>query len=301
MERRESPAIEKAIETMTLEDLIATQAMEPLSESRRSFLTNGYGVLSLQQELETMDSDAPATLADAIAADNPDRVTNTDRDAIRYGTPEVPYDLVTMRQIAWETQAAQAGSTHSYHLAAGDDGSLRAIRKSGWTSNDTLRVIVGKFRQYMIRLYGADALASYAALQAKMDLLTEAFQSNGVPSTPEGALAYERWAVEQAQNPPWSPEEVDHSNYEQTREALLGKRGRLYFFDELNERQALRLVKAGAEPVIVITGTVHRASRNGKSDDALLTWHHTARDANELDVTGIMDSLPRLIRLADIA
>jgi hypothetical protein len=93
IERRPARSIEKPIESMSLADLIATQADEPLSESRRSWLQTGHGLLSLDQT--TADGGCLADMAE--------------HDAVRFGTPYSTLDPITEKQIAYERRVSQNG------------------------------------------------------------------------------------------------------------------------------------------------------------------------------------------------
>ena len=304
LERRESPAIEKPIEAMSIEDLIATQNSEPLSESRRSFLTTGNGVLSLEQTLSGPEND-PISLAEAVSGEF-DVPINPDEDLIGYDeraarrsrfTPFDQIDLVTQRQIDWEQYQAQCGNTHVTRVVRTPTGGIGLKRISRWTPAATLRQIAASKIADIKRIYGADATTDWDTLQSRVDLLNEGLRVNNETHNEFEARAYERWAIAQINRPPFAADRLDHSAFERVEPALLiPRRHRYYLMRDLNLRQATRLAKAGAEPVKVVLDTVRRPSRRRYSDDWLWTWHHTARDDNELDVTRIDGALPRLIR-----
>lgn len=134
-------ASEKAIEDMTLDELIATQELEPLSESRRSFLTTRQGVLSLDAPaaagsvvplIELVADEGPKCLFDAIddGLDLDDDIDIAERDARRYGTPYQTVDFVTGRQIEWEREQSQHGPVYRLQLAASENGRL-TVRNTG--------------------------------------------------------------------------------------------------------------------------------------------------------------------------
>lgn len=134
-------ATEKPIEAMTLDELIATQNTEPLSESRRSFLATRQGVLSLDAPaspgsaislIEFVGDDAPKCLFDAIddGLDLDDDLDIAERDARRYGTPYQTVDFVTGRQIEWEREQSQHGPVYRLAIGPTDSGRL-TVRNIG--------------------------------------------------------------------------------------------------------------------------------------------------------------------------
>jgi len=127
--------LEKPIEAMTLDELIATQDREPLSESRRSFLATRQGVWSLDAPaangsavplIEFVGDDAPKCLFDAVddGLDLDDDLDIAERDAARYGVPYQTVDFVTGRQIEWEREQSQHGPVVHVAIGANAEGKL---------------------------------------------------------------------------------------------------------------------------------------------------------------------------------
>lgn len=136
-ERREPRALaaDKPVEDMTLDELIATQDNEPLTESRRMFLHLG-------PQAKVMSLDAPPNgtmktpLLEFIADDGPrclyDRVDlEIDEDEAEDLVPIdkyfTPYDLqgiIDARQVEWEKRQAYSSATAHFRLVANDAGRL---------------------------------------------------------------------------------------------------------------------------------------------------------------------------------
>lgn len=108
---RELLAHEKQPEDMTWQEIDATLKREPLSESRRSWLIRGAGVMRLEA-LVYGEGSIGETLAakgfepDTLIEIEPEFDLSEDgnHDAVRFGTPLELLDPITAKQIDWEKE-----------------------------------------------------------------------------------------------------------------------------------------------------------------------------------------------------
>lgn len=213
-------AWEKPVEEMTLEELIATQRSEPLSESRRSFLTTRQGVLSLDapaspsgvvELMEFVADPGPAGLIDYIdqgfATDELDDLEIAEHDALRYGVPVITQDFVTGRQIEWEREQSRHGPTYTLQLAPTEAGSL--------TVNNVGRGILPghDFRKIAASAVGAffrsvGRASTIDELHARVDLVREALDDPAAFLYRDPDLFTERAHAQRMDD------ELAHSSYE---------------------------------------------------------------------------------------
>lgn len=108
LERNRARELEamKPVEAMTLEELEATQSSELMSESRRSYLETGVGVLHLDATDYEEGSIGEIIAAkgldtlDLSAEEDPER--EAEHNAFGEATPYVGLDPITAKQIDWE-------------------------------------------------------------------------------------------------------------------------------------------------------------------------------------------------------
>jgi hypothetical protein len=225
-EPRELTAFEKTADpsTMTLEELIATQHSEPISESRRSWLTRGAGALALNFG-NYEDGTIGATLADTSAAaalemtlaeneDEADAIKDDANDR-RYGAAYVTVDPITAKQIEWEQEQAMNGPLTRVKLVSKDaNGGPLVIRPDRKLMPDEFLALAKSVKRSLTTTFGAiapfNAMETLDDLHARVDLIREAMDASGVtvdfgsadpteererflaPADPEWHSAYER-------------------------------------------------------------------------------------------------------------
>lgn len=182
-ERREPQALrlEKPAEEMTLDELIATQRMEPLSESRRMFLHLGTGAMSLDAPakagsptplLEYVADTGPKCLFDAVdlelADDEAEDLTADDK----YFTPYVLTDIITRRQIEWEKIQAQASAAARIGFTANEAGGL-AVKPLSRIYGDAKAITVSAVRSMFAAVGRCETLDE---LHARVDLIRDALE-----------------------------------------------------------------------------------------------------------------------------
>lgn len=127
---RELSAHEKRVEDMTLDELAATQDREPLSESRRSWLTRGAGVLSLEGVAYGEGSigemlAAKGNIGALATMEIPEEQTFADEaSSIGNGVPYELLDPITAKQIEWEQRVYYDEPVVRVKIAAKSDGGL---------------------------------------------------------------------------------------------------------------------------------------------------------------------------------
>lgn len=154
---RELLAHEKQPEDMTLAELIDTQDREPLTESRRSFLTTGVGVL----HLDATDYDE-GSIGEAVAAElnlafehtfeTEPSVDEIERDAIRYGTPYETLDPTTAKQIDWERAAWHGSEIRTIKV---EDGKVKVDRR--FPTQEQFIAAVKRHIDFLLPSAGSDA------------------------------------------------------------------------------------------------------------------------------------------------
>lgn len=179
-EPRELLAHEKPIEDMTLEDLIATQEREPLSESRRSWLTRGAGVMSL--EGITYDE---GSIGETIAAQGVDIdtlvETDADLDSVNWqsgplGTPLELVDPITAKQIEYQQWQHGNSEVIRARIAQGATGlTIQTDRKL--MPDAFMRLARSVKRSLAAELRGITTLDEF---HQRVDLALDAARSSGI-------------------------------------------------------------------------------------------------------------------------
>lgn len=186
-ERRESPSIEKPIDTMSLDDLIATQNSNPLSESRRSFLATGSGVLSLDRQQVDHEGEI-GTLAEFVADDSPlrswpqyaepevDLELSDNHNALRYGVPYETVDPITTRQIEWEQNQARNSAVTRLRVQATEDGRTALARVGkGFATPESLVAAMRSAKRSLVQTFGPiDTFIGHEAQIARVRALLDA-------------------------------------------------------------------------------------------------------------------------------
>ena len=214
--------IEKPVEDMTLDELVATQNNEPLSESRRSWLTTGKGVLSLdapaspehiQALIDFVTDDGPRCIHAAIDphVDNDEISEDTCMaDARRYGTPYTTVDPTTQKQILWEQERSQDGPLYKMRLAATTAGRI--------TVENIGRGLVPGSRHTFLDL-ARSAIQSIFASVGKADTLDELHQRidllADVIDDPVAALHHDPDGNEERERYFLSDDRIVHNSYEE--------------------------------------------------------------------------------------
>jgi len=288
LERREPRAAEQPIAEMTLDELISTQKNEPLSESRRSFLSVGHGVLSLDAPSASSD-EALGTIAETIADDHPlraiaaiedgldpDELDDADHNALRYGVAYVTVDPITARQIEWEQDRARDGQTRITRITRSDEGKIgfASVGRYQWPTKEAFIATARRIRDTLFAEYGSPA--SYDELRARIDLVQDALESAS-PSQDVWLREVQRFpADEQARflapaDPEW------HSSYARPQLQAIVRTD-----DEGNERVIGRTR---------VTRLVHRRPLTDVNKDEF--WHTSIPDvtAYELGTDGLVDPI----------
>lgn len=218
-ERRAPRGLEKDIAEMTLEELIATQSLEPLSESRRSYLTRGEGVHSLDapasydSPLELMEyvaDDTTRCIVDLIdegyeLEDAIDEASLNDR-AYR-GTAYEHVDPTTARQILWEQERAQDGPLYKLQLQATAAGRLTIanVGRGIQAGHDFTKIATSAIKSVFASVGKVETLDE---LHARVDTLSD------VLSDPVAHLYHEAVDTEERERYFLPDDEIVHSSYE---------------------------------------------------------------------------------------
>lgn len=217
--RREPRGLEKAIETMTLEELVATQGMEPLSESRRSFLTTGVGVSSLDAPaapgsvsvlMDYVADDGPRCLFDMIdlGIEAEEAIDTAEIDARRYGVPYDGPDFRTRDQIQWEQYVSQCGPAYRLAMKPSDNGGITVenIGQGIRPEHNWLDIARGAIQTTFASIGGR--VTTFDELKTRVDLLVEGMSNplNGLYRDPDAREELERQNL--------SDDEIVHSSYE---------------------------------------------------------------------------------------
>ena len=272
-ERREPRGIEVPVEDMSLEDLIATQQSEPLSESRRAFLTTGKGCLSLDMPAATSE-EALGTIAETIADDSPlrqfeaievgDDPEDVDVDWRRF-TPYVTVDPITARQIEWEQCRAQDGALHILKAVDNPDTgkvSLASVGRPFRSREDFLKA-AKHVKNSLVAAFGT--IESVDDLHARVDMIRDAMDGAPLPIAPD---------IEAEQRALRDPaEDIAHSSYE------YATRVRVVAIDEEGNE---RIIGQGR-----VIREVHRNALRSKDE----FWHHRLAMPSdyELGTYGLVD------------
>lgn len=180
-EPRELLAHEKSASEMSVEELIATQSREPLSESRRSWLVRGAGVMSL--EGITYDE---GSIGETIAAQGVDLDTLVEaeadldlaeqHDAVRFGTPIELLDPITAKQIDWEQQQHGNSEVITSRIVQGPE-SLSVVTDRKLMPEAFMNVAKRVKRAFAPELRGVTTLTD---LHARIDLAHSAMVDAGI-------------------------------------------------------------------------------------------------------------------------
>ena len=162
--------------------LAATKRMEPLTESRRAWLTRGAGVDSLDPAIEAILAD-PTAEAAIIDIDEPD-ADHDEHDAIRFGTPYELLDPITAKQIEWEQQQHANGPVTRVQLVPSAKGGV-ALRPNRQLLPDEFMTIARSVKRTMASAFGA--ITSVDDLHARVDLMRDALSNSGVTLDCESA------------------------------------------------------------------------------------------------------------------
>jgi hypothetical protein len=281
---RELMAHEKPVEAMTLDELIATADREPLSESRRSWLTRGLGVMSLQPWDAYEEGSIGATVADPTAQAALEAIVTTDpeeADAIlddandrRYGTAYEGLDPITAKQIEWEQEQHGMGTVYRCHFTNKPDGGIALQTQPTMWHTEVAR-ITRSVRDTVVSLAGPGRIESLDDLDARMANARDAMDALG--GDPEFASRYLAPADDE-----W------HSSYDRIVNVVA--------HDGTNTPARVPCTRCDREfdhRHTRITRTNHRTTR--RNNDEL--WHRRLFDvtAYELGTDGLVDPLVEAI------
>jgi hypothetical protein len=222
--RREPRGIEKPIESMTLDELISTQDYEPLSESRRSFLTTGEGVHSLDAPaspehiaalIDFVADDGPRCIFDAIENDEDptDRDLVDDRRFIAYITP----DFRTRDQILWEQYISQCGPSIRMKIGSSAEGRLTVQHVQKQKQDAALRPgtnFIDLARSAIRSMFDAVGHAdTLDELHGRIDMLSDALDNPlaGLYHSGSASEERERYFADGDRNARYG---IEHSSYE---------------------------------------------------------------------------------------
>jgi hypothetical protein len=231
-EPRELTAFEKPVESMTLDELIKTQDAEPLSESRRSWLTRGTGVASLAPWSAYDENSIGATIVDPVAQAalmaidegfTPDDATDfaDEASSIGRGIAYTTLDPISAKQIEFEQQQHGNGPVVRVTLQrifrAGGDApakeglSIATDRKL--MPEDFMR-LARSVKRTLATAFGA--CQTLDDLHARVDLIRDALLDSGVTidfSAPDWREERERFLA--PADPEW------HSSFERVQPTVV--------------------------------------------------------------------------------
>lgn len=186
-----------------------------ISESRRSFLTTGVGINSLDQPitegghtiLDFVVDDGPRCLFDAIDLEIDGEIV-TDRDIVddRSYTPYEAPDFRTRDQIQWEQYVSQCHQALHLAVRPTESGSLtvnnigRRLRRG----EDFMRIA----RSALLAVMSGSPVTTYAELQQRINLVRDYFDD------PVTTLYHEPDAREERTRLNAMDDELAHSSYE---------------------------------------------------------------------------------------
>lgn len=172
---RELAAFERPVESLTLQELIDTQGSEPLSESRKSFLSTGQGVLHLDAS-DYEEGSIGEMIADQIDLNSfEDEAEFADEaSSIGNGIAYEILDPITAKQIDWEQRAWHTGPVHTLKLA---DGKVRIDRP---VENKEKFLDIARLAASKLLPKAAPAAHLDHAVVAKLAKKFESFVSNEV-------------------------------------------------------------------------------------------------------------------------
>ena len=184
-EARELTAFEKTLDTasMSLDDLVATQDMELMSESRRSYLTRGAGVASLAPWDAYNEGSIGETIVDTEAQamleaiDDP-LIESADHDARRFGVPYETVDPITAKQIAWEMEQAMTSPVTRVRLGTNPTTGKLSIATDRKMLPDELMTIARSVKRSLAAAFGT--ISTLDDLHARVDLIRDALNDSGV-------------------------------------------------------------------------------------------------------------------------
>lgn len=263
--------------------------MEPLSESRRAWLTRGAGVASLAPWDAYNEGSIGETIVDPEAQAMLEAVVeeplidDSNHDARRFGTAYETLDPITAKQIEREQINAMTGPVTRVHLGTNPDNGKLTINPDRKLFGDEFMRLARSVKRTLASTFGP--VATLDDLHARVDLIADALHDTGVTidaGTPD-------WREERARlNEPLDAEW--HSAFETVQPVVAYAEGDIDP-DFSCPRRNCGFVRPEAHEHIRITREHHRRPQNVGSQDEF--WHTRLFDitAFELGTEGLVDPL----------